>query len=316
MAAIRETKGIGTEFIFNESARIFTLAKGKAEHGRRLRSAHKKGTPLKVTLDSKGAFIHHVAEAKASEREAFERKRIPLPKPDPGVPYDSSKVTPVTFDVIDRAQRWGVLKLCTKVVPSYAKAKEIFDYCANLACALPGPYAVDPCIPFQYVNDGCYARAHQMRRVIMKKYGYCCDKVFSFANKNSDTLAVHVTALGACCVKWWYHVAPLISVKTTLKLPASYPRRKGKGTGTIRLTINLAYVIDPSMFDKPVLLSQWLAAQEFKDCTSHAHVSMYSIQPGSAYAPADYSGTSFDTDPDYSKTEQTLINYKNKSTIC
>ena len=63
------------------------------------------------------------------------------------------------------------------------------------------------------------------------------------------------------------------------------------------------------MFDKPVLLSSWLAAQEESACSPNAHVSMYSIQPGSAYWPANYAGTSFGTDPAYAQTESTLLAY-------
>jgi hypothetical protein len=73
----------------------------------------------------------------------------------------------------------------------------------------------------------------------------------------------------------------------------------------------LSLVIDPSMFDKPVLLSTWLAAQESTTCDPNANVSMYSIQPGSAYTPANYSGTAFTTDPSYTATDATLIAYKN-----
>jgi hypothetical protein len=87
--------------------------------------------------------------------------------------------------------------------------KEIFDFCAQLSCHLPGPYAVPPCIPFQYVRDGCYARAHQMRRIITTRYRYCCEKVFSFANQDDDRLAVKANKWGSCCVTWWYHVASL-----------------------------------------------------------------------------------------------------------
>jgi len=43
-------------------------------------------------------------------------------------------------------------------------------------------------------------------------------------------------------------------------------------------------------------------------------VSMYSIQAGSAYAPANYSGTSFSTDPAYTQTDATLINYAGLTT--
>lgn len=42
------------------------------------------------------------------------------------------------------------------------------------------PLTVPPCILFPYVVDGCYARAHQMRRIITTRYRYCSEKVFSF----------------------------------------------------------------------------------------------------------------------------------------
>jgi len=66
-------------------------------------------------------------------------------------------------------------------------------------------------------------------------------------------------------------------------------------------------VIDPGMFDKPVLLSTWLSAQ--KNCSANAKVSMYSIQPGSAYWPANYQGTQFGTDDTYAQADATLTNY-------
>jgi len=69
----------------------------------------------------------------------------------------------------------------------------------------------------------------------------------------------------------------------------------------------LAMVIDPGMFDKPVLLSTWLAAQENASCSAHAHVTEYSIQPGSAYTPGP--GGAFTTDPTYASTEATLLAY-------
>jgi hypothetical protein len=71
--------------------------------------------------------------------------------------------------------------------------------------------------------------------------------------------------------------------------------------------IVLAMVFDPGVFDKPVLLSTWLAAQENTNCSSRARVSMYSIQPGSAYTPANYQGTAFSTDPNYASPDSDLI---------
>jgi hypothetical protein len=68
------------------------------------------------------------------------------------------------------------------------------------------------------------------------------------------------------------------------------------------------------MFNKPVLLSTWLTAQENKACDTNAKVSMYTIQPGSAYTPANYAGTAFTTDPSYTATDATLTAYRNKVT--
>jgi hypothetical protein len=142
-----------------------------------------------------------------------------------------------------------------------------------------------------------------MRRIITTRYGYCCEKVFSFGYLGNDQLAVRADKWGGCCVRWWYHVAPLVRVRFRIR-------------GCPKINLVLAMVIDPSMFDKPVLLSTWLSAQEHAPCAEPgrvANVSEYSIQPGSAYTPA-YPPTSFSTDPNYTATQSTLINYSGLTT--
>jgi hypothetical protein len=304
VAAIRSGAKRPTEYLFNESQRIYTLAERAAadEPSLRLLKAALDGRqPVKVTLDARRGLIQRAAEPAGRELEEFRRKRVPLEKPSRPLAVEVAKIDPTSFNFVDLHQKWPPFRLCTKIVPSYAKAKEIFDFCAQLSCHLPGPYAVTPCIPFQYVIDGCYARAHQMRRIILKRWGYCVEKVFSFANQNSDTLAVKADKWGGCCVTWWYHVAPLLRVRLRIK-------------GLPKLSLSLAMVIDPGMFDKPVLLSTWLAAQQNASCSANANVSMYSIQPGTAYWPTNYAGTTFGTDPDYSLTEGTLVAYSGLTT--
>jgi hypothetical protein len=132
-----------------------------------------------------------------------------------------------------------------------------------------------------------------MRKIITEKYKFCCEKVFSYADLGQDHLAVKANKWGGCCVTWWYHVAPLVRVKFQIGPAAS---------------ITLAMVIDPGMFNEPVSLSTWLNAQQNAACHPHAHVSRYSIQPGSAYTP-EYS-----TDPNYADTDQTLLDYANEVT--
>jgi hypothetical protein len=307
VAAIRTGKNKSYQYIFNERQRIFSLAEkaaGGGESASLLKDALDKRVPVKVTLAMKQPVIQRVSAPSKRELDEFTRTRIPLGKAetDRVAPIDVARIDPTKFNIVDAYQRWRCFRLCTRVIPSYTKAKEIFDFCAQLSCHLPGPYAVTPCIPFQYVRDGCYARAHQMRRIITTRYHYCCEKVFSFAPYDDDTLAVQANKWGGCCVLWWYHVAPLVRVRIKFRLP-----RLPKSFSLV-----LAMVIDPSMFDKPVLLSTWLSAQENKACSPLAKVSAYSIQPGSAYTPG-WNGP-FGTDPNYTQTEATLLNYQNLTT--
>ena len=307
VAAIRAGRNKSTEFLFNERHAIFAFGGSTREEGharRLLRNALKSGDPVKVTLNSKRGLVRRVSAPSGREIESFKIDYIPLEKPQRIVPIKVEAIDPTRFNFVDIHLKWPVFRLCKRTIPNYSKAKEIFDFCAALSCHLPGPYAVTPCIPFQYVRDGCYARAHQMRRIITGRYGYCCEKVFSFANQGNDSLAVIAGKWGGCCVTWWYHVAPLVRVRLKLRGPFS---KKG-------ISLTLAMVIDPSMFDKPVLLSTWLGAQEAGACHPNANVSAYSIQPGSAYAPANYSGTAFSTDPNYTSTEATLIGYSGLTT--
>ena len=300
VATIRKGKE-GEQILFNERQQIFTLgsaAKSRTEVSGFLKDAVKKNTPVKVVLDPKRATVEKIDVPNADEIGEFRKNLVLEKRPAKPVSLDLSEIDPTVFNVVDFKLKWPVFKLCTKYVPNYTKAKEIFDFCAEQSCHLPAPYDISPCIPFQYVRDGCYARAHKMRKIITTKYGYCCEKVFSFANQGQDSLAVKADKWGGCCVTWWYHVAPLIRVKIKI----------------LNFNFVLAMVIDPGMFNNPVLLSTWLGAQKNTACHPNANVSMYSIQAGSAYAPANYTGTAFSTDPAYTATDATLINYAGLTT--
>lgn len=165
-----------------------------------------------------------------------------------------------------------------KVLPGMAVMNGIFDYCAAQGCTT-GTATIDYCIPFQYVVDGCYARAHKMRQIMNEEYNYEPQKVFSYEGP-SGSLAVDA---GDCCVYWWYHVAPLVTVKTA--------------TGTAQ------YVIDPSMFDEPVSIATWTAAQENLGCTPFADFGYTEITAGKIYAPGG------STDNSYISTNWTLQFY-------
>jgi hypothetical protein len=285
------------EILFNERQQIFTPS--NAVKGSELTDLIKRKIPVRATLEPDRGTVEKIEMLEPREIDEFRRSIIPLENPSKAVKVDVRRLDPVLSNVVDVRLRWPVFNICVKTIPNFAKAQEIFDFCAAQTCSLGGPFDISPCIPFQYVKDGCFARAHKMRKIITEKYKYCCEKVFSFANEEPDKLAVKANKWGGCCVEWWYHVAPLVRVKFTFGRNASF---------------TFAMVIDPGMFDAPVMLSTWLAAQENTTCNPNAHVTRYSIQSGAAYYPTDYSGLAFTTDSNYTATDAKLQQYANKVT--
>lgn len=300
-ALVPSADGRSTQVIFNESEQVFTLSRADqsfAALNRSLEEALKSATPLKAITNPERGSIVALLQLSGRELELFRSLRKDMLTGEKARKIDVSKIDSTKFNIVDDYLKWPAFRLCTKVVPDYATAKKIFDYCASQCCCIVGPHQVNPCIPFQYVIDGCFARAHKMRWIIEKHFGYCSEKVFSFATEGNHKLVVKADKWGGCCVEWWYHVVPLIRVQS----------RFGA------LTRPQAYVIDPGMFDKPVLLSTWLQAQENLGCKPYAHVDAYSIQPSSAYTPTYPGGSPYATDPNYTLTDAKLIEYAGKHT--
>lgn len=65
-----------------------------------------------------------------------------------------------------------------------------------------------PCYPRSYINDGCYARAHFIHKIITSM-GYNCEKIV-LQGKNGNSLGYWD---GTKCVNWLYHIAAVITVK-------------------------------------------------------------------------------------------------------
>lgn len=94
-------------------------------------------------------------------------------------------------------------------------------------------------IPFRYPEDGCYARAHAMTRMLRRR-GIASGKVFIEGN-----LRVETTNSPKGYVQWWYHVAPVVMVR--------------------RFGVVRPYVIDPSLFNEPVPVERWYNIQTSHD---------------------------------------------------
>lgn len=97
-------------------------------------------------------------------------------------------------------------------------------------------------IPFKYPEDGCYARAHEMA-MMLEDEGVIAAKVFI-----EGDLKVVTANSPKGYVEWWYHVAPVVKVMSAGK--------------------EVVYVIDPSIYDRPVPVDEWFAIQTKESKTS------------------------------------------------
>ncbi|OQA17202.1 MAG: hypothetical protein BWY64_02207 [bacterium ADurb.Bin363] len=98
--------------------------------------------------------------------------------------------------------------------------------------------ASDPAVPFEYIIDGCYARAHYMCKEMMKD-NINCAKMFTMIENlwGGGRLTAQNKFMNA---EWWYHVAPLVFAED----PAT---KKIEG-----------YIIDPGMADHPLRAEEWV----------------------------------------------------------
>jgi hypothetical protein len=139
-------------------------------------------------------------------------------------------------------------------------------------------------IPFDYPVDGCFARAHEMSRV-MQEQGIASAKVFNYEAPNR--LRVPGTEFGN--IEWGYHVAPIVNV-----------------TGSDGVTREM--VFDPSLNrDRPMTIEEWQTAsggpagQRIETTSSDT----YYYGPANVMDPSDRNGTIL-TDPQYVNTNATL----------
>ena len=283
----------GIQILFNERQSPYIVTRENPEYANIVRVARQalaESKPVKLFSTEPAVLNQLAVPTEAELRQYNARIRMNLRNVDPVRTVNLREADSAVFNSVI-AQNWKAFRLCRKIVPNLATAKAIFNYCKQQACII-GPTQEQPCIPFQYVRDGCFARAHKMRLIIEKKFGYCTEKVFSFGS------LLYVNASGGCCVNWWYHVAPLIRVEV---VPG----------------FQMCYVIDPSMFTEPVPLLTWLVAQEDKTCNSAANFLSYSIQPPAAYYPFSYPpGNTYATDNAYTDTNEKLVYYNTLGSTC
>ncbi len=93
-------------------------------------------------------------------------------------------------------------------------------------------------IPFRYVDDGCYARAHRMAE-IMEAHGVTSLKIFIFSkDENTKLFKIKNPYVAQGFSLWTYHVAPAVLVQDGDKFDFM--------------------VIDPSLMSRAVVSGDWL----------------------------------------------------------
>jgi len=155
---------------------------------------------------------------------------------------------------------------------SATRAQQVFDAMKATSC---DPLTVPaPCIPFLYPDDGCWARAHEMCRLMINT-GLSPRKVWIEGN-----LYVSTKNNPNCHVWWGWHVAPTLCVRGPHFLQTQ------------------AMVIDPSLFDTPVSEATWKGVQGDPNATlTDSAASIYYLW-GNV------------TDPNYVDTNQVLAFYR------
>lgn len=284
---------------FNESAAVYRISRKETTKIEALNTAKTNTVPVVVTYDSdenrtitdvSAASIEAVAAYKEAVRTAV-------------------RAQPLEEDLTRTSN--SELR-STDIVPNLTTLNQIFQTLSNMSVVLPtgftnrttlniAGYSLGR-VPFQYAVDGCYARAHAMRKVIESNYGYTSYKRFIFARQSNILLTVKASAWGniGCCTRWSFHVAPVMKVRLA--------------NGTLAW-----YVLDPSIFSTPVPLDTWDNSMIGNTATACVNNAAYANKyQGYIYESRFYSpivgNTSinnyYESDDNYVKTNATMIRYR------
>lgn len=98
-------------------------------------------------------------------------------------------------------------------------------------------------IPFDYVDDCCTSRAHEMFRLLRNEQIHC-RKIWNYGgggDPRHGALRFFTPSHPEGLVRWFFHVAPVVKVA----LP--------------RMVVDM--VLDPAVFDRPMRVPDWVALQ-------------------------------------------------------
>jgi hypothetical protein len=198
---------------------------------RQLREAMDDGRPMIIVEDD----AHNIIDI----RPFTAVPELPLPPFPPVLPKPKPPWLLWPLRLFRRIWWWLCWLWWWWRCPSAAKAQQVFDAMAATSC---NPLTVPPpCIPFLYPDDGCWARAHEMCR-LMINMGLSPRKVW-IDHSPGHWLHVNTKNNPQCYVEWGWHVAPTLCVRG----PTFFSTER--------------MVIDPSLFTTPVSKATWKGVQ-------------------------------------------------------
>lgn len=284
---------------FNESAAVYRISKKETAKIQMLNDAKENTIPVVVEYDSnENNTILNVSSASIEATKAY---KMALKEALPAQAMEE-----------DLTRSSNLATRANDIVPNLATLNQIFQTLYNMSVVLPTGFTNRTTlnipgytlgrVPFQYAIDGCYARAHAMRRVIESNYGYTSYKRFIFARQTNISLTVKASAWGntGCCTKWSFHVAPVLKVRLS--------------NGTLAW-----YVLDPSIFNAPVPLDTWdnsMIGNSATTCvnnTANANTFQRYIYESRYYSPIlgnTSTNNFYKPDDNYFDTNATMIKYR------
>lgn len=246
--------GVEVELIISQARHYLRNSHPKYERLlARLEAARTSGSPVAVT---ESPLSHEIIEV------------TDLPR-DSAAPR--GEATPPEADARGRGG-----DVAAQALVPLSQARQLFDLMNSTVCC-PAAAAV-PCIPFNYPDDGCWGRAHEMYR-LMANAGVQANKVWIFGSLDTST-----SNNPYCRVRWGWHVAPTLLVETGGRQEV--------------------YVIDPSLFTGPVPQATWAGVQGDPNPVLIASA-------GNVFY-RNQSGTVVQTDPTFSQTNSVLLTYRNQ----
>jgi Glutaminase len=238
-----------------------------------LREALRSGRPFIVIEDDAHNIIDISALTLAPEGP--QPPFPPIPRPKPGLPPRYPWLPIWLWRVLHRIWWWVWWPWWWFRCQSMTKAQQVFNAMAATSC---DPLTVPvPCIPFLYPDDGCWARAHEMCR-LMINMGLSPRKVW-IDHSPGTWLHVDTRNNPQCYVEWGWHVAPTLCV------------RGPKFLQTERI------VIDPALFTTPVSEAAWKGVQGDPNATL-------------THTGADQFWHGGGTDPTYAASNAILAQYR------